>query len=89
MSKTWPMQGREREVESSCDSSFAVGDCGGRRGLLLRGALSGRKRVVFGEPANALGDAVSGEVVALDLVVLGVVGRNPVRDRIDIKSNLL
>ena len=39
--------------------------------------------------ANALGDAVPCKGFALEQVVAGVVGCNPVRDRIDVEPNLL
>src|ERR1035437_5906660 len=42
-----------------------------------------------GELADALGDAVTSKDFALEQVVAGVVGCNPVRDGIDIKPNLL
>ena len=41
------------------------------------------------ELANALGDAVTSKGFALEQVVAGVVGCNPVRDGIDVEPNLL
>src|ERR1035441_1701434 len=54
--------------------------------MLLMTGLKGMSR---GELANALGDAVTSKGFALEQVVAGVVGCNPVRDGIDIESNLL
>src|ERR1035441_571237 len=54
--------------------------------MLLTAGVKGMSR---GELANALGDAVTCEGFALEQVVAGVVGCNPVRDRIDIEPNLL
>src|ERR1039457_6374556 len=51
--------------------------------------MTGLKGMSGGELANALGDAVLGKGFALEQVVAGVVGCNPVRDRIDIEPNLL
>src|ERR1039458_7673030 len=51
--------------------------------------MTGLKGVSRGELANALGDAVTSKGFALEQVVAGVVGCNPVRDRIDIEPNLL
>jgi hypothetical protein len=45
--------------------------------------------MIFSQAADALGNAVAGEVIALELVVLGVVRCNPVRNRIDIEPNFL
>src|ERR1035441_2862569 len=54
--------------------------------MLLTAGLKGVSR---GELANALGDAVPCKGFALEQVVAGVVGCNPVRDGIDIEPNLL
>src|ERR1035438_7298218 len=51
--------------------------------------MTGLKGMSRGELANALGDAVTSKGFALEQVVAGVVGCNPVRDGIDIESNLL
>src|ERR1035437_3391331 len=51
--------------------------------------MTGLKGMSRGELTNALGDAVTGKGFALEQVVAGVVGCNPVRDRIDIEPNLL
>ena len=45
--------------------------------------------MILGETAQALGDAVALEILALLEVVAGVVGRRPVRDGIDIQLDLL
>ena len=50
---------------------------------------AGPEGKILGEPAQALGDAESLEVIALLQVVAGVVGRHPVRDRIDVQMDLL
>jgi hypothetical protein len=62
--------------------SFGVGSSGA--GLRARPEWK-----VFGEPAQAVGNAESLEVVALLQVVAGVVRRHPVRDRIDVQLDLL
>src|ERR1035437_1057529 len=51
--------------------------------------MTGLKGMSRGELANALGDAVTSKGFALEQVVAGVVGCNPVRDRIDVEPNLL
>src|ERR1019366_6181109 len=51
--------------------------------------MTGLKWMSRGKLANALGDAVPGKGFALEQVVAGVVGCNPVRDGIDIEPNLL
>src|ERR1035441_6138876 len=51
--------------------------------------MTGLKGMSRSELANALGDAVTGKGFALEQVVAGVVGCNPVRDGIDIEPNLL
>src|ERR1035437_7675635 len=51
--------------------------------------MTGLKGVSCGELANALGDAVTSKGFALEQVVAGVIGCNPVRDGIDVESNLL
>src|ERR1039457_6753249 len=51
--------------------------------------MTGLKGMSGGELANALGDAVLGKGFALEQVVAGVVGCNPVRDGIDVEPNLL
>src|ERR1035437_585379 len=51
--------------------------------------MTGLKGMSRGELANALSDAVASKGFALEQVVAGVVGCNPVRDRIDVEPNLL
>src|ERR1017187_3043745 len=51
--------------------------------------MTGLKGMGRGELANALGDAVTSKGFALEQVVAGVVGCNPIRDGIDIEPNLL
>src|ERR1035437_468016 len=51
--------------------------------------MTGLKGMSRGELTNALGDAVASKGFALEQVIAGIVGCNPVRDRIDIEPNLL
>ena len=57
-----------------------------RSGLTVPARLKG---IVDGKLADAFGHAEAGEVVAFFQVVGRVVGRHPVRDRIDIQPHLL
>ena len=51
--------------------------------------VAGPEGKILGEPAQALGDAESLEILALLQVVAGVVGRHPVRHRIDVQMDFL